>query len=237
MNRTHLLYSAKGALLAATLVLMLGAFAFFTLEPTVGRSAVEVFEVTQTVSGAISFMASSSDVIMQGTLDGLTGGTSYGTTTARVRTNNSTGYQMSITFASTAPMIRNGGGGTISTYQYSTGTTNYPSGFNTSVGYSQIGFTANASNTADISTVFEGNGTTLCGSTNGSTFVNNNCWRGASSTNVAASTQLINTAAPTPSSGSTSTVQFRITIPNNPSPVVPDGTYTATATLTATDNP
>ncbi len=234
MNNTHLLHSFRYALVASVLMFTLIVGAFFTFEPSVGRSASETFEVTQTISGAISFMASTSPVVMTPSLDGLTGGTAYGSTTARVRTNNANGYQMVLTFASTAPMIRNGGGGVIQTFQYSTGTASYPSGF-ANAANAQLGFTVNASSTADISTVFEGNGTTLCGPTNGTTFVSGNCWRGASSTNVAAGTQLISTSAPTPSSGSTSTVQFRITIPNNPSPVVPDGTYTATATLTATD--
>lgn len=234
-NTTHLFNSAQGAFVATVFIAALGALVFFTAEPSVGRSAVEVFEVHQTISGAISFYASTTDITMVGTLDGLSGGTSYGTTTAIVRTNNSGGYQMVVTFASTAPMIRNGGGGVISTYRYSTSTASYPSGFDTSVSNAQIGFTVNASNTTEISPVFTHSGT-LCGTSNNGSFTVNNCWRGASSTNVAASTQLILTSAPTPSSGSTSTMQFRITIPNNPSPAVPDGTYTATATLTATDN-
>lgn len=233
-NTTRLFNSAHTAFVAAVFVIAIGALSFFTIEPSVGRSAVEVFEVHQTISGAISFLASTTDITMVGTLDGLTGGTSYGTTTARVRTNNSSGYQMVITFASTAPMVRDSGTGYISTYQYSTGTASYPSGFAAAVN-AQIGFTVNASNTTDISPVFTHNGS-VCGTSNNGSFSINNCWRGASSTNVAASTQLILTNAPTPASGSTSTVQFRITIPNNPNPVVPDGTYTATATLTATDN-
>ncbi len=230
------LNSLQVAFVVAVLIVALGGATFFVFEPVIGQSAVEEFEVSQTVSGAISFQASTTDITMNGTLDGLTGGTSWGTTTARVRTNNAGGYNMTIQFASTAPMIRNSGGGYISTFVYSTGTSNYPSGFDTSAPNAQIGFSVNASNTADVSTVFEGNGTTICGPTGGTTFVVNNCWRGASSTNAIATTQLINTSAPTPSSGSTSTVQFRITIPNNPSPAVPDGVYTATATLTATDN-
>lgn len=232
MNNSHLFNSAQTAFVAAVLIVALGALSFFASEPSIGRSASETFTVTQTVSGAIAFQASTSPVTMVGTLDGLTGGTSWGTTTSRVRTNNSTGYQMTLTFASTAPMIRNGGSGYISTYQYSTGTASYPTGFDTSVSYAQIGFSVNASNTADVSNVFKSSGS-ACGS---GTFTVNNCWRGASSTNAAAGTQVILTAAPTPASGSTSTVQFRITIPNNPNPAVPDGTYTATATLTATDN-
>jgi hypothetical protein len=139
---------------------------------------------------------------------------------------------MTIRFASTSPMIRNTGGGYIPTYMYSTGTTNYPTGFDTSPQNAQFGFSVNASTTGEVSDVFKSSGS-ACGS---GTFTVNNCWRGASSTNAAATTLLINSSAPTPASGSTTTVQFRITIPNNPSPVVPDGTYTATATLTATEN-
>lgn len=236
MNYSHLLYSARGSFVASVLIIAIAIGAFFAFEPVVSRGAVENFQVTQTVSGAISFLASTSPVTMNGTLDGLTGGTSYGTTTSRVRTNNSAGYNMTINFASTSPMIRNGGGGYISTYQYSTGTTNYPSGFNTSVSNAQFGFSVNASNTSEISTVFYSNAGSCGTGVGGGTFTVNDCWRGASSTNAAATTQLINSAAPTPTSGSTTTVQFRITIPNNPSPAVANGTYTATATLTALEN-
>ncbi len=236
MNNTHLWYSARSAFIAALLILALGMGAFFVSEPVIGHGAIEIFEVTQTVSGAISFLASTSPVTMVGTLDGITGGTSWGTTTSRVRTNNATGYSMTLQFASTAPMVRNNGGGYIQSFLYSTGTSDYPSGFPTTPPNAQFGFSVSASNTTEVSSVFKGNGTTLCGASNGSTFVVNNCFRGASTTNAAATTQLINSSAPTSASGSTSTLQFRITIPNNPSPAVPDGTYTATATLTATEN-
>lgn len=236
MNKNYLLNSARNSLIASFLILVSIMATFFAFEPVIGQSAQEQFQITQTISGAISFIASTSPVTMVGTLDGLSGGTSFGTTTSRVRTNAAGGYNMTIRFASTSPMIRNTGGGYIPSYRYSTGTTNYPAGFDTSVANAQFGFSVNASNTAEVSDVFKGNGTTLCGSTNGSTFVVNNCWRGASTTDAAATTLLINSTTQTPSSGSTSTVQFRITIPNNPSPSVPDGTYTATATLTATEN-
>ncbi len=235
MTQGYLLDSVKKASVATVLIFSLLLGTFFAFEPVISQSATEIFEVTQTISGAIAFQASTSPVTMVGTLDGLTGGTSYGTTTSRVRTNNVSGYSMTIQFASTAPMIRNGGGGYIPTYVYSTGTASYPSGFDTSAVNAQFGFSVNASNTGDVSTVFEHTGSS-CGTANAGTFIVNNCWRGASSTNAAVTTELIATSAPTPASGSTSTVQFRITIPNNPSPAVPDGTYTATATLTATDN-
>lgn len=235
MNQGHLLNSAQSAFVAALLVLALGVSTFFAFEPSIGQSAEENFIVTQTVSGAISFLASTSPVVMVGTLDGLSGGTSWGTTTSKVRTNNSTGYNMTLKFASITPMTRNGGGGVIASFLYSTSTATYPIDFTTNVANAQFGFSANASNTSEISTVFVSTGG-ICGTASGGTFVNNVCWRGASTTNAAATTEIIRSSAPTPASGSTSTLQFRITIPNNPSPAVPDGVYTATATLTAVDN-
>lgn len=230
---TRVTYIAKSAFVATVLVAVFAVSTFFTIEPSIGHSADEIFTVQQTVSDAISFLASTSPVTMNGTLDGLSGGTSWGTTTSRVRTNNASGYNLTIKFASTSPMIRNGGGGYISSFVYSTSTASYPNGFTTSPANAQFGFSVNASNTAEVASVFKSSGG-ICGS---GTFVVNDCWRGASSTDATAPTTLINSSAPTPSSGSTTTVQFRITIPNNPSPAVPNGTYNATATLTATSNP
>lgn len=211
------------------------ALLFMVLEPKISRAITDDFTVTQVISGAISFQTLANDVSMVGTLDGLTGGTSYGTTTVRVRTNNSSGYNMTIQFASTTAMLKDDGGGAIDNYRYSTDTSAYPAGFDATTANSQFGFTVNASNTADISDVFTHSGTD-CGTGNNGSFTPGNCWRGASSTDETFETELINTTSPTPASGSTSSVQFRITIPSNPTPAVPNGTYVATATLTALDN-
>lgn len=235
MNYQRLVFIIRNSFYETLIIGALLTIAFLALEPVVGRAITDEFTVTQVVSGAISFQTTAGDVTMVGTLDGLTGGTSYGTTTVRVRTNNASGYNMTIQFSSTTAMIRNGGGGYISNYLYSTSTASYPSGYDASPANSQFGFTVNASNTSDVSSVFTHSGA-LCGTGNNGSFTINNCWRGASSTDETTETELINTSAPTPASGSTSTVQFRITIPNNPNPAVPDGTYVATATLTALDN-
>ncbi len=224
------------SLISAALIVLLLLSSLIIFEPVVSRAITDEFTVTQTVSSAIAFAASTTDVTMDGTLDGLTGGTSYGTTTVRVTSNNATGYNLSIKFSSTTAMIRNGSTASeIQNYVYSTSTASYPAGFDTSLAYAQFGFTVNASTTSEISSVFTHNGS-LCGTSNNGSFTVNNCWRGASSTNASAATELINSSAPTPASGSTSTVQFRITIPNGPVPSVPNGTYVATATLTALDN-
>ncbi len=235
MNK-KLLTISRTAMFETLAVLTIVTVGFMAVEPTISRSAVEQFTVTQTVSGAIAFAASTTAVTMLGTLNGLTGGTSYGTTTARVTTNNAGGYNMTIQFSSTTAMIRNGSNlSEIQNYQYSTSTAGYPSGYDISTANAQFGFSVNASNTADISDVFTHSGG-LCGTANNGSFTVNNCWRGGSETDETNATELLYTGAPTPASGSTSTIQFRITIPNSPNPAVPDGTYTATATLTALDN-
>ena len=236
MNYLELLRNVGHTAMSAFLIVVLLIVGLVLSEPIVSRAVTDEFLITQTITGSISFLTTTPDVTMVGSLDGLTGGTSYGTTTARVRTNNASGYNMTIQFSSTTAMIRNGS--TLSemkNYVYSTGTASYPSGYDTTQVYGQFGFAVNASNTAEVSSVFTHSGS-LCGTSNNGSFAANNCWRGASSTNAATATELINSSSPTPASGSTSTVQFRITIPNNPSPAIPDGTYTATATLTATDN-
>ncbi|MDC1205224.1 hypothetical protein N8083_00045 [Candidatus Pacebacteria bacterium] len=238
MSYEGLIQTIRRSSFWALLVIVVLTIAFMAIEPVVSHAVdSNDFTITQTVSGAIAFATQPGDITMVGTLDGLTGGTSYGTTTARVTTNNASGYNMTITFSSTTAMIR--GSETtreIYNYTYSTGTALYPAGYDTSLANAQFGFSVNASNTADVSDVFTGSSGTTCGTGGGSAFTLNDCWRGASSTDAAGTTELISTSAPTPASGSTSTVQFRVTIPNSPNPAVPDGTYTATATLTALDN-
>jgi hypothetical protein len=236
MSYEKLVRVIRGSFYETLIVGALLTMAFMAIEPIVSHSQSdsETFLVTQTVSDAIAFAASTTDVVMAGTLNGLTGGSSYGTTTARVTTNNAAGFTMTIAFSSTTAMARSTALDTpeIYNYLYSTSTASYPTGFDTSVANAQFGFSVNASTTGDVADTFLSSGS-ACGS---GTFTLNNCWRGASSTDETFGTELIDRSTATPGSGTTSTVQFRITIPNGPSPSVPNGTYTATATLTAVEN-
>lgn len=234
MRYSHLLDSAKNALVTALALVLVGATSFIMLEPVVGHSqATEIFEIKQTITGEISFLASTSPVTMVGSIAGVTGGTSWGTTTSRVLTNNSTGYNMTIQFASSTAMYRDGGNGEIPNYRFSSTSASY--NFDTSPSNGQFGFTVNASTTGEVATAFLDNGTD-CGV--GSNETVNQCWKGASTTlGSAGATTIINSSASTPSSGSTTTLQFRVTVPPSPSPAIPTGVYTATATLTATTNP
>jgi hypothetical protein len=238
MSYEKLVQTIRGSFYETLLVGALLTIAFMAIEPVVSRAQVsEDFTVTQTITGALAFAVSAGDVTMNGSINGLTGGTSYGTTSTSVRSNNGTGYNMTIEFSSTTAMIINGGTNEfINNYQYSTGTAGYPAGFDTTPVYAQFGFSVSASETADVSDVFTSTGS-ACGTSNNGSFTVNNCWRGASSTDETASTELLNTSSATPGSGSTSTIQFRVNVPNGPNPTVPNGTYVATATLTITDNP
>ncbi len=230
MTITNIRTSLLSSLTATTLMLLLAAGSFLMLEPVVGRAAVDTdeFEVTQTVTEEISFVATSSDVTMSPSLAGITGGTSNGSYAVRVRTNNAAGYNMTIAFSSTTAMIRDGGGGYISNYAPAAdGTPDYTF---TSDTFAQFGYTVTASSSADLDASFLDNGSNTCatGATDGS----GTCWMDPDD----AAETIINRTTSTAASGATTTIQFRVNIPSNPSPAIQTGTYTATATLTATTN-
>ena len=81
-----------------------------------------------------------------------------------------------------------------------------------------------ASTTADLDASFKNNGT-VCNA--GALSTSNTCWMGASTTNFRIVSR--GSAATTTA---TTTIQFRVNIPNNPVPAVNSDFYTATATLT-----
>lgn len=239
MSYERLVENIRGSLFETAVVCTALALLFMIMEPVItqGASDTDEFTVTQTITGAIAFAEPTADITMDGTIDGLTGGEAHGTTTVRVTTNNSSGYNLTISFSSTTAMIRNGAenNAEILNYPTASNTADYASGFDSSAGFAQIGFTVNASNTTEVSDVFTST-TGTCGTNNNGGFVAYACWQGASSTDAAATTELINSSTQTSSSGSTSTIMFKVAVPPNPTPAVPNGDYVATATLTATDN-
>jgi hypothetical protein len=230
MNLSHFITSICKSGVAAMLTLTVVFGTFLVLEPTVGRSATDVFEITQTVTDETSFVVATNDVTMSPSLAGLTGGTASGSTTVRVRTNNATGYNMTIQFSTTTAMTRDGGGGNIPNYAPAVvGTPDYT--FASEV-YGQFAYTVIASSSGtDLNLSFRDNGSNACGAGTGN--LASTCWMSPSST---AAKQVISTNAATLSSGSTSTLAFRVNIPSNPTPSIAEGTYTATATLTAVNN-
>ncbi len=217
----------------ATLLFLFLAASFTIIEPAVslGATATSQFTISQTVTSEISFATPASNVIMSPSLGGLTGGTANGATSLAVTTNNLTGYNMTITASSSLGMI-----GTASTTNYIPAYVSSVVGipdfaFNTPANSARFGYTVNATTSSDVVQLFRNSGSAcnqIAGTPNGS-----NCWLAASTTAV----QIINRSLPTPSTGATTTLNFRVQITSNPSPMIPNDTYVATTTLTATTNP
>ncbi|MEK7641506.1 MAG: hypothetical protein AAB365_00765 [Patescibacteria group bacterium] len=209
--------------------LLIVAVAFFTLEPAVSNAIEDQFTVTQVVTAEISFLTPSSDIVMSPQLAGITGGTSNGSTYVRVLTNNALGYSMTLTSSSSLGMIGNTQGGNIPAYTPATGIVPDFS-FSVPVNRAEFGYTVEASTTPDLAQAFLDNGTTTCDT--GSADTVDACWVNASTS----ARTIINRTTETAASGATTTIKFRVTINSNPSPAVPQDTYVATTTLTATTN-
>lgn len=232
MNTKHYLTAATQALFLSVLAVAVVAVGFFVAEPKVGQAVVGTpFTIKQQITDEISFLVEASNVTMAGNLQGITGGTANGSTTAVVRTNSPTGYKMSIAFFdNTTPNAMMGSASTSfseSIHDYAAVANEPTFAFSTASTSAVFAYTAMAASTNDLDQSFKNDGTTNC---NTSTLRGSYdaCWMEPKTTGF----DIINrtTAA---SAGATSTVYFRVHVPNNPSPALVAGFYTATATLTA----
>jgi hypothetical protein len=215
----------------STIALLMLSLGFLVVEPAVSSSASVVSQFTETlgVTSEIAFAQSGSNITMTPNLPGLTGGTANGATQVRVVTNNNTGYNMTIVASSSLGMIGNTYGGTIPAYASAVnGVPDFT--FTTPANRARFGYTVEASTTADLTQMFKDNGS-ACNA--GSADAANSCWIAATTTAV----QIINRSSYTADNGATTTIKFRVVINSNPSPLIPEDTYVATTTLTATENP
>ncbi len=215
----------------STISLLMLSLLFVIVEPAMSdaASASSQFTETLSVTSEISFLVSGSNLTLSPSLAGITGGTANGQTSVRVLTNNATGYSMTLTASSSLGMIGNSQGGTIPAYIPAVGTVaDYT--FTAPANTARFGYTVEASTTADTAQAFLDNGSNTCntGATNGT----DTCWLNASTSAVT----IINRTTETEASGSTSTIKFRAVINSNPVPAIPQDTYVATTTLTATTN-
>jgi hypothetical protein len=206
---------------------------FVVVEPAVGygATATSQFTISQVVTSEIAFATTASNVIMAPTLGGITGGTSNGATSVSVKTNNLTGYNMTIQASSSLGMQ-----GTASTTNYIPAYISAVNGvpdyvFAAQTNTAAFGYAVNATTSTDVAQLFRSAGSGPCNT--GTVTSSSACWLAATTTAV----QIINRSLPTPSTGATTTLSFRVVIGANPSPIIPNDTYVATTTLTATTNP
>jgi len=211
-----------------SIMMMLLMVMHLMLEPGLGyaaASATDTFTIRQEITDEISFLVPAADVTMVSNIQGVTGGHATGTTYAVVRSNSNSGYTMDISF-SNGPAMR--GETTLSQAirDYGVAGAEPTFAFNASTA-AQFAYTVAASTTADLDPSFLDNGTTC---NTGAGFTANACWKGPATTTF----RIVNrtTSAPT---GATTSLTFRVTVPSNPSPTVDEDFYTATATLTATN--
>lgn len=218
----------KEALGGAVILTLVIAMMFTLVEPGLSFAIEDQFTVSQTVTSEISFATTATDVTMSPSLGGITGGTSNGTTTVVVLTNDSSGYTMTIKASTSPAMDGETTTGTIA--DYTPAAVGVPD-FTYSVPSSaEFGYTVLASTTSDLAQKFKDDGASTCNTGSADTSGAASCWYGLS---TAATSTIFRTTA-TSASGSTSSVVFKLTI--NSGSFVPEDTYKATTTLTATTN-
>jgi hypothetical protein len=217
---------------SATLVFALALGIFFAFEPavTLGQT-VDEFTVQGEITGELAFVTTADDVTLSPQIPGLTGGFATGATTVAVNTNNPTGYSMGINFSEVTALQQDLGTSTVPNYIPAAGTTpDYD--FIMAAGAAGFGFSVfSETNPGDADSKFLSDNET-CGT--GAIGTLGKCW-----TNTADATNemiIINRPSPTPSSGATTTVSFQVGLGSNPDPALPAGFYTATTTLTITEN-
>ncbi len=221
----------------STTALIMLALMFLVVEPAVSSSAsaTSQFTETLTVTSEISFLTPGSNIVLLPNISGITGGTANGQTQVRVLTNNATGYTMTMVASSSLGMVGASQGGNIPAYVPATnGIPDYAFAAATAGTAGKFGFTVEASTTADLVAAFKNAGVSTgpCGGS-GTFDTVDACWYGATTTPVT----IVNRSTFTPSSGATTTIKFRASVGSNPNPAIPEDTYTATTTLTATENP
>lgn len=220
-------------IIVASLIMYITVIGLFvSFEPVISQAVQDQFEVSQVITDEITFHTTATDVSLSPALSGITGGTSNGGTQVIVRTNNSTGYTMTLTASSSAGMLGDSQGGTIPALSVSSPTVPDYSFDSGTVGanLAYFAYSVEASTTADLDPSFKDNGSNTCNT--GSTDTVDKCWLNASTT----AETIINRSTATEASGATSTLKFRVVIKQNPSPSLAEDTYTATTTLTATNN-
>jgi hypothetical protein len=216
------------SLVATTSIFALILMSYFLVEPRVGRAqdTSGPFTISQVITGETSFVVDAVNTTLTGSLNGITGGTANGSTTVVVQTNSPTGYTMTIAFFNNGTPQTMLGSSTASE-----SIRDYPAVggqptflFSTASTAAVFAYTVSAADSSDLDQSFLDNGS-ACNT--GSGFTADRCWMEP----MVSSFQIVDrdTDAVT---GATTTLHFRVHVPNNPNPGLVADTYIATATLT-----
>ncbi len=234
MNTQNIINATWQSLVASTLAIAIVAVSFFIIEPQMGQAATSgPFTIKTTITDEISFTANATNVTATGSINGITGGTANGSTSVTVRTNSNTGYSMTIAFASnsTDNAMKGDVSGSTAIHDYPAVSSTTPTFlFSTASTSSVFGYTVSAdAGATDLAQAFLDDGADCnipIGS--GGAYTADRCWMEP----MTSAFEIIDrgTAA---ASGATSTIHFRVHVPNLPNPSLVADTYTATATLTA----
>lgn len=203
---------------------------FMMAEPAVSLGAGNSLVVYLNVGTEISFATSASNITLAPSINASTGGTADGGTQVVVKTNDLLGYSMTLAASSSVGMI-GVASSTNSIPAYVPAVAGVPDfSFTVPVNRAYFGYTVEASTTADLTSSFK-DLAGACGAVLGSDTADK-CWINASTSDF----PVVNRNSATPASGATTTLKFRVVINANPVPLIPNDTYVATTTLTATAN-
>ena len=220
------IYSAVFAAAGLVFLFMLATAA----EPQLTHSqeaASSTFTIRQTITDESSFLVPPSNVVMNGTINGITGGQATGSTQFVVQTNNAAGYRVDISFENngTANAMLGDVSDSEAIRDYDSDAGGQPSfGYVASTTAALFAYTVVSTTTSDTDQSFLENGA-LCDQSGGDDF-NLACWK-SPDTSAFTIVQRGGSAI----TGATSTVLFNVTVPNGANPVPEAETYTATATL------
>lgn len=162
-------------------------------------------------------LAGGGDVVMDGTLPGITGGTSNGSTTFTVITDSPAGYQLTIQ-SENDPAMQRADGASIADYTPA-GSADFT--FSVGAAAAEFGFTPEG---VDIASVFQDNGVT-CGIGGGDTALA--CWSGLDTSPI----EIARGTGSNHPDGATTSIRFRVGITSGAA--IENGVYTATTTVTA----
>lgn len=228
LNNISLIAKQSFAITAAIMLVM--SVGFLGFEPQISRGQADTtpdFRIRQTITPESSFLVDPVNVSMVGSIAGLTGGSATGTTQFVVRSNNAAGYRVEIDFFDngTPEAMLGDFDDSEAIRDYGGDTGGFPSYNFTASTAAQFAYSIISSTTQDTADAFLHNGSNACNTPAG-TDSGERCWKAPSTSPYEIVNR--NSAAPT---GATSTIQFRVHVPNNASPALTAQTYTATATL------